>query len=68
VSGTLQRGVQIAQQAGVIPLQDSTYRLVTNKLYRNVLGSAFAGKLPIGLTVGQVLERSFDEHKRPQYR
>jgi phosphate transport system substrate-binding protein len=68
VSGTLQRGVTIAQQAGVIPLQDSTYRLVTNKLYRNVLGSAFAGKLPIGLTVGQVLERSFDEHKRPQYR
>lgn len=68
VSGTLQRGVKIAQQAGVIPLQDSTYRLVTNKLYRNVLGSAFAGNLPIGLTVGQVLERSFDLHKRPQYR
>jgi phosphate transport system substrate-binding protein len=42
--------------------------LVTNKLYRNVLGSAFAGKLPIGLTVGQVLERSFDEHKKPQFR
>jgi phosphate transport system substrate-binding protein len=68
VSSTLQRGVKIAQQAGVIPLQDSTYRLVTNKLYRNVLGSAFAGKLPIGLTVGQVLERSFDEHKKPQFR
>lgn len=68
VSATLARGVQIAQKAGVIPLQDSTYRLVTNKLYRNVLGSAFAGKLPIGLTVGQVLERSFDEHKKPQFR
>ena len=68
VSATLERGVKIAQQAGVIPLKDSTYRLVTNKLYRNVLGSAFAGKLPIGLTVGQVLERSFDEHKKPQFR
>ncbi len=68
VNFTLQRGVKIARQAGVIPLQDSTYRLVTNKLYRNVLGSAFAGKLPIGLTVGQVLERSFDEHKKPQFR
>ena len=68
VSATLQAGVKIAQKAGVIPLKDSTYRLVTNKLYRNVLGSAFAGKLPIGLTVGQVLERSFDEHKKPQFR
>ena len=58
----------MSQKAGVIPLQDSTYRLVLNKLYRNVLGSAFGGNLPIGLTVGQVLERSFDEHKRPQFR
>jgi len=68
VTSTLDRGVQIAEKAGVIPLKDSTYRLVTNKLYRNVLGSAFAGQLPIGLTVGQVLERSFDEHKKPQFR
>ena len=68
IVATLEHGVKVAQGAGVIPLQDSTYRLVTNKLYRNVLGSAFAGKLPIGLTVGQVLERSFDEHKKPQFR
>jgi phosphate transport system substrate-binding protein len=68
VTNTLDRGVKIAEKAGVIPLKDSTYRLVTNKLYRNVLGSAFAGQLPIGLTVGQVLERSFDEHKKPQFR
>jgi phosphate transport system substrate-binding protein len=68
IVATLEQGVKVAQKASVIPLQDSTYRLVTNKLYRNVLGSAFAGKLPIGLTVGQVLERSFDEHKKPQFR
>jgi phosphate transport system substrate-binding protein len=68
IVATLEHGAKVAQRAGVIPLQDSTYRLVTNKLYRNVLGSAFAGKLPIGLTVGQVLERSFDEHKKPQFR
>jgi phosphate transport system substrate-binding protein len=68
VTNTLDRGVKIAEKAGVIPLKDSTYRLVTNKLYRNVLGSAFAGQLPIGLTVGQVLERSFDEHKKQQFR
>ena len=68
VTASLQRGVSIAQQAGVIPLQDSTYRLVTNKLYRNVLGSAFSGDLPVGLTIGQILEKSFDEHKKPQFR
>ena len=68
ITATLEQGAKVAERAGVIPLQDSTYRLVTNKLYRNVLCSAFGGKLPIGLTVGQVLERSFDEHKRPQFR
>jgi len=68
IVATLEQGVKVSQKAGVIPLQDSTYRLVLNKLYRNVLGSAFGGNLPIGLTVGQVLERSFDEHKRPQFR
>lgn len=68
ITSTLQRGQRISQQAGVIPLQESTYRLVTNKLYRNVLGSAFAGTLPVGLTVGQLLERSFDQHKQPQFR
>jgi phosphate transport system substrate-binding protein len=68
IVSTLEQGVKVAGRAGVIPLQDSTYRLVTNKLYRNVLGSAFAGELPIGLTVGQVLERSFDQHKKAQFR
>ena len=68
IVSTLEQGLKVADRAGVIPLQDSTYRLVTNKLYRNVLGSAFAGQLPIGLSIGQVLERSFDEHKKPQFR
>ena len=35
---------------------------------RIVMAARAAGKLPIGLTVGQVLERSFDEHKKPQFR
>ena len=68
IVSTLGRGGKVAQRAGVIPLQDSTYRLVTNKLYRNVLGTAFGGNLPIGLSIGQVLERSFDQHKQPQFR
>jgi phosphate transport system substrate-binding protein len=65
---TLERGIQVADKAKLIPLKDSTYRLVLNKLYRNILGSAFAGRLPIGLSVGQILERSFDQHKQPQFR
>lgn len=68
IDHTLQRGRRIASQAGLIPLQDSTYRLVTNKLYRNVQGSAFEGSLPIGLSVGQILQRSFDVQKQPQFR
>lgn len=68
IDATLQSGGRIARQSGVIPLEDSTYRLVVTKLYRQVLGSAFAGTLPIGLTVGQVLDRSFDALKKPQYR
>jgi phosphate transport system substrate-binding protein len=65
---TLQNGGRLSRQAGVIPLQDSTYRLVITKLYRNVLGSAFAGTLPLGLTVGQTLDRSFDALKKPEHR
>jgi phosphate transport system substrate-binding protein len=68
ISSTLQNGDRIAREAGVIPLQDSTYRLVTSKFYRRVLGSAYAGSLPMGLTVGQTLERSFDALKKPEYR
>lgn len=68
ISNTLQNGARIASEAGVIPLPDSTYRLVVSKLYRGVLGSAFSGDLPVGLTVGQTLERSFDALKKPEYR
>jgi phosphate transport system substrate-binding protein len=58
----------VAERSGVIPLPDSTYRLVAAKLYRNIAGSAFDGNLPVGLTVGQILQLSFDEHKLPQFR
>jgi len=68
VATTIEAGQRIAKQAGAIPLPDSTYRLVTTKLYRNILGSAYAGNLPVGLTVGQTLDRSFDDIKKPQFR
>lgn len=55
-------------EEGSVPLSDSQYRLVQNKLFRHVLGTAFGGDLPVGLTLGQILNRSIDQTKRPQFR
>lgn len=68
VNATLQQGTVLAQRSGVIPLPESTYRLVQAKLYRNISGTAFDGDLPVGLTLGKILQRSFAEHKQPQFR
>jgi phosphate transport system substrate-binding protein len=68
ISQTIQAGAKISAQAGAIPLPDSTYRLVTSKLYLNVQGSSFAGNPPVGLTLGQILDRSFDALKQQQFR
>lgn len=59
---------QLVTQANYIPLQSATYRLVDSKLYRHILGTSFAGKIPVGLTIGQILQTSFDVHKKPQFR
>ncbi|MFM1798701.1 MAG: ABC-type phosphate transport system, substrate binding protein [Cyanobacteriota bacterium] len=64
----LNNAARIVRQEGSVPLSDSQYRLVQNKLFRHVLGSAFAGDLPIGLTLGELLNRSIDANKRPQFR
>jgi len=56
------------EKADYIPLPPRTYRLVESKLYRHILGTSFGGNIPVGLTIGQVLERSFDQHKKPSYR
>jgi phosphate transport system substrate-binding protein len=56
------------ETADYIPLPPRTYRLVESKLYRHILGTSFGGTIPVGLTIGQVLERSFDQHKKPSYR
>lgn len=68
VSFTVRRGLLFAQRARMIPLPSSTYQLVESKLYRRISGSAFAGDLPVGLTIGEALRRSFDQTKRPQFR
>jgi phosphate transport system substrate-binding protein len=65
---TLSRGRRIAEQAGSIPLIDSTYRLTEAKVYKRVRGTAYDGRLPIGLTLGEVLNRSLDQDKKPEFR
>lgn len=68
VSYYLANAARLVSQEGSVPLSDSQYRLVQNKLFRHVLGSAFAGELPIGLTLGELLNRSIDANKKPQFR
>jgi phosphate transport system substrate-binding protein len=67
-SFTVRNGLRLVEKAGEIPLPASTYNLVESKLYRRVTGSSFAGDLPVGLTIGDVLRRSFDQNKLPQFR
>ena len=65
---TMQNGLKLVKQAGYIPLPSSTYRLVESKLYRHVLGTAFGGDLPVGLSTGQALQRSLESIKKPEFR
>jgi len=58
----------LVAKANYIALPDSTTRLVETKLYRHVLGTSFGGDLPVGLTIGEAFQRSFDQHKRPEFR
>ena len=68
VAYTMQNGLKLVNEAGYIPMPSSTYRLVESKLYRHVLGTAFGGDLPVGLTTGQALQRSLDSIKKPEFR
>ena len=68
VAYTIQNGLKLVKQVGYIPLSASTYRLVETKLYRHVLGTAFGGDLPVGLSAGQALQRSLDSIKKPEFR
>jgi phosphate transport system substrate-binding protein len=63
----IQNAPSLVAKANYITLPDSTIRLVETKLYRHVLGTSFGGDLPVGLTIGDALQRSF-EHKRPEFR
>jgi phosphate transport system substrate-binding protein len=61
-------GLKLVEQAGYIPLPADTYRLVESKLYRHILGTSFGGDLPVGLSIGEALRTSFDDHRKPEYR
>jgi len=65
---TLRHGLRLSEEAGLIPLPSSTYRLVESKLYRRVLGTAFGGELAVDAGVGQTLRRSLESTKRPEFR
>lgn len=68
ISHTITNAAKLVGEEGSVPLSDSQYRLVQNKLFRHVLGTAFGGDLPVGLTLGQILNRSIDLNKRPEFR
>ena len=68
LSWTLRNGLRLSRDVGLIPLPSSTYQLVESKLYRHVLGTAFGGDLATGQTVSQVLRRSLESLKRPEFR
>ena len=65
---TVRNGLSLIGAAGDIPLPASTYQLVESKLYKRITGSAFSGDLPVGLSIGEALRRSFDANKLPQFR
>ena len=68
VSYYLRNISSLVNSSNYIPLPDSTYRLVDAKLYRHILGTSFGGDLPVGLTIGQAIDRSFDQHKTSAHR
>lgn len=64
----VRNGLRFVRKAGDIPLPDSTYRVVEAKLFKRITGSAFSGDLPVGLSIGEALRRSFDATRLPQFR
>jgi len=68
VSFTVGNGLRFVEEAGYIPLPSDTYRIVESKLYNHILGTSFGGDLPVGLTIGEALRRSFDGTRKPEFR
>lgn len=64
----LRNAADFVSKEGYIPLSNSQYRIVENKLFRDVRGSSFAGELPVGAGIGELLNRSIDSNKRREFR
>jgi phosphate transport system substrate-binding protein len=65
---TVRNGLSLIGAAGDIPLPASTYQLVESKLYKRITGTMFSGDLPVGLSIGEAMRRSFDSNRLPQFR
>ena len=65
---TIRNGLSLIATAGDITLPASTYQLVESKLYKRITGTMFSGDLPVGLSIGEAMRRSFDSNKLPQFR
>lgn len=68
ISYYLRNIAKLVENSSYIPLPNATYRLVESKKYRHILGTSFGGDLPVGLTIGQAIDRSFDQHKTEYHR
>jgi phosphate transport system substrate-binding protein len=64
----INNAAKLVDQEGSVPLTASQYRLVHNQLARQIRGSAFSGDLPVGLTLGNILNVNIDKVKRPEFR
>lgn len=64
----LTHGQRLASLAGSIPLPARAYLLAKQKVYAEIPGTSFGGDLPVGLSIGETIGRSFDTIKKPAYR
>ena len=64
----LNNATQLVQKEGSIPLTKSQYLVVKSKMLKQVQGTAFGGKIPVGLTISELLNRNIDQTiKRPEF-
>ena len=68
VSYYLKNATDLVEKEGSIPLTTAQYRIVEGKMLKQITGSAFAGQIPVGLTLSELLNRNIDQQtKRPEY-
>ena len=64
----LNNATQLVEKEGSIPLTKAQYLVVKSKMLKQVQGTAFGGKIPVGLTISELLNRNIDQTiKRPEF-